>query len=79
MRRVSEFHVWSQELYRMPARVAAPGGVLDPRMGVTDKMSACKTCGKKVTECAGHFGHVDFGLPIFHIGFFKHTLTICQV
>lgn len=33
---------------------------------------------KKVTECAGHFGHVQFHLPLFHIGFFKHTLTICQ-
>jgi DNA-directed RNA polymerase III subunit RPC1 len=78
MKRVSEFMVWSQELYRMPARTPAPNGVLDPRLGVADKIQTCKTCHKKVTECAGHFGHVEFQLPLFHIGFFKHTLTICQ-
>jgi len=79
MKRVSEFMVWSQELYRMPARRPAPNGVLDQRLGVADKLSTCKTCNKKVTECAGHFGHVEFQLPLFHIGYFKHTLTICQV
>jgi DNA-directed RNA polymerase III subunit RPC1 len=78
MKKVSEFSVWSQELYRMPARKPAPNGVLDQRLGVADKAAACRTCNKKVTECAGHFGHVEFQLPLFHIGFFKHTLTICQ-
>ena len=78
MKRVSEFMVWSQEMYRMPARRPAPNGVLDQRLGVADKLSTCLTCHKKVTECAGHFGHVEFQLPVFHIGFFKHTLTICQ-
>jgi DNA-directed RNA polymerase III subunit RPC1 len=62
----------------MPARRPAPNGVLDQRLGVADKTTACRTCNKKVTECAGHFGHVEFQLPLFHIGFFKHTLTICQ-
>lgn len=79
IQRVSEFGVWSQELYRMPKRTPAPDGVLDPRLGVADKITACATCGKKVTECAGHFGHVELQLPVFHIGYFKHTLTILQI
>jgi DNA-directed RNA polymerase III subunit RPC1 len=42
MKRVSEFLVWSQELYRMPMRTPAPNGVLDPRLGIADKLQSCK-------------------------------------
>jgi len=52
---------------------------LDTRLGVCAKTATCATCRKKVLECAGHFGHVEFELPVFHIGYFKHTLTICQI
>ena len=42
---VSEVRVSSRELYQMPLRNAAPYGCLDPRLGISDKTSACKTCG----------------------------------
>lgn len=29
-------------------------------------------------DCAGHFGFIKLELPCFHIGYFKHTLTILQ-
>ena len=29
-------------------------------------------------DCPGHFGFVKLALPVFHIGFFKHTLSILQ-
>lgn len=43
-----------------------------------DKNSECSTCKKKLEHCAGHFGHIQLELPVFHAGFFKHTLTILQ-
>ena len=36
------------------------------------------TYSKKLNDCAGHFGYVQLHLPVFHAGFFKHTLTILQ-
>lgn len=42
--KVSELHVSNRDLFTMPLRTPAPFGVLDPRMGISDKKSACKTC-----------------------------------
>jgi DNA-directed RNA polymerase III subunit RPC1 len=67
-------------------------GCIDPRLGkytlyiyiykyilgISDKMTNCQTCKKKLTDCAGHFGYIQLELPVFHAGYFKHTLTIMQ-
>lgn len=34
---------------------------------------------KLLVDCAGHYGHIKLELPVFHIGYFKHTLTTLQV
>ena len=78
MSRCSEFEVTSHDLFSMPSRRPARGGVLDPRLGVSGKDGVCHTCKEKLQECAGHYGHVNLSLPVFHIGFFKHTLSILQ-
>lgn len=44
IRKSAELAVTSRELYHMPARVSAANGCLDPRMGISDKMSSCQTC-----------------------------------
>jgi len=31
-----------------------------------------------MADCAGHFGYIQLELPVFHIGFLKHTLNILQ-
>lgn len=54
MQKVSEFHVWSPEMYQMGNRKPVPDGVLDPRLGVIDKLGHCKTCNCKVVA-AWHF------------------------
>lgn len=46
-------------------------GLMDPRMGVIEPGLRCKTCGNKVDECPGHFGHIDMALPVIHVGFIK--------
>jgi DNA-directed RNA polymerase III subunit RPC1 len=78
MQRVAEFQVCSRELFSMPSRTPCKGGCLDPRLGVSDKVSSCATCKRKLVDCAGHFGYIRLALPVFHIGFLRHTLHLLQ-
>ena len=78
MAAAGEFHVTERNLYQMPERVPLQGGVLDPRLGTSDKKMECSTCKGRLTECAGHFGYVKLVLPVFHIGYFKHVVQILQ-
>jgi DNA-directed RNA polymerase III subunit RPC1 len=78
MQRLAEFQVCSRELFTMPSRKPATAGCLDPRLGVSDKVSTCATCQRKLVDCAGHFGYIKLALPVFHIGFLKHTLNFLQ-
>jgi DNA-directed RNA polymerase III subunit RPC1 len=78
MQRLAEFQVCSRELFTMPSRKPATAGCLDPRLGVSDKVSSCATCHRKLVDCAGHFGYIKLALPVFHIGFLKHTLNFLQ-
>jgi DNA-directed RNA polymerase III subunit RPC1 len=41
----AELRVSNREIYQMPMRNPAPFGCLDPKLGISDKTSACKTCG----------------------------------
>lgn len=56
-----------------------PYGLLDNRLGISEKNKLCGTCSQKLTECPGHCGYIKLSLPIFHIGYFKHTLTLLQI
>ena len=78
MQRIAEFQVTSRDLFTMPQRSPAPNGVLDTRLGVSDKVNTCKTCKLKLADCAGHFGYIKLALPCFHIGYLKHTLNLLQ-
>ncbi|MBR6870824.1 MAG: DNA-directed RNA polymerase subunit A', partial [Candidatus Methanomethylophilaceae archaeon] len=46
-------------------------GLMDPHMGVIEPGLRCKTCGCKVDECPGHFGHIELAMPVIHVGFIK--------
>ncbi|KAJ3073317.1 DNA-directed RNA polymerase II subunit rpb1 [Podochytrium sp. JEL0797] len=46
-----------------------PGGVLDPRMGTTDRNFKCQTCNENMTDCPGHFAHIKLAKPVFHPGY----------
>lgn len=54
------------------------GGLMDPRQGTTDRMSRCQTCAGNMTECPGHFGHIELAKPVFHIGFLVKTIKIIR-
>ena len=66
--RLSEFEVISDKGYEQPSRTPVVGGVLDRRLGVSDKQSTCETCGCRLQDCPGHYGHIRLVLPVFHLG-----------
>lgn len=43
-------------------------GLNDPKLGTIDRGQMCATCGESQQECPGHFGHIEFAVPVFHIG-----------
>src|SRR3569623_2063522 len=52
------------------------GGLMDPRQGVIDRNGRCMTCAGTMTECPGHFAHLELAKPVFHIGFLTKTLKV---
>lgn len=52
------------------------GGLMDPRMGTIDRNFKCQTCGEGMSECPGHFGHIELARPVFHPGTFFSFVTL---
>lgn len=50
-------------------------GLMDLHMGVIEPGLKCATCGGRVDECPGHFGHIELAMPVVHIGFVKEIKT----
>lgn len=44
-------------------------GLNDHRMGTVDRRYRCGTCGHNIKDCGGHFGHIELGSAIYHIGY----------
>ena len=42
-------------------------GLLDPKMGTIDRNFKCQTCAEGMTECPGHFAHIELVKPVFHV------------
>jgi len=76
--RTGELQISNGQLFVMPSRNPAPAGPLDPRLGISDKVSRCQTCGLSLQDCSGHFGFVRLVLPVFHIGYFRHIYAFMQ-
>ena len=55
------------------------GGLMDPRQGVIDRASRCQTCAGNMTECPGHFGHIELAKPVYHPGFLTKTLKVMRM
>ncbi|KIJ54648.1 hypothetical protein M422DRAFT_24553 [Sphaerobolus stellatus SS14] len=76
--KLSEFQVTHRDLYTPGDRLPVKDGVLDRRLGTTEKNAFCETCGHDTKECVGHYAYIKLVLPVFHIGFFRHTISILQ-
>ncbi len=46
-------------------------GLMDPKLGTIEPGQRCKSCGNRVGECPGHFGHIELARPVVHVSFAK--------
>uniref|UniRef100_A0A8C7K497 DNA-directed RNA polymerase subunit n=1 Tax=Oncorhynchus kisutch TaxID=8019 RepID=A0A8C7K497_ONCKI len=80
MRQQAHIQVVSKNLYSQDtSHTPLPYGVLDHRMGTSEKDRPCDTCGKNLADCLGHYGYLDLEMPCFHVGYFKATIGILQM
>jgi len=58
-----------------------PGGVFDPRFGVTEHGKICPTCKYTNLLCPGHFGHIRLARPVYLYQFIeiiqKFLVVVC--
>ncbi|KAJ1964136.1 DNA-directed RNA polymerase III subunit C1 (rpo31) [Dipsacomyces acuminosporus] len=78
IRQAAEVQINQRDLYVAENRKPVPHGVLDPRLGISNKNDTCETCGQHMSDCVGHWGFIDLCVPVFHFGYFKMTQTILQ-
>ncbi|KAI0126577.1 hypothetical protein BJ170DRAFT_411726 [Xylariales sp. AK1849] len=53
-------------------------GLNDPRLGSVDRQFKCATCQQNMSECPGHFGHIELAKPVFHPGFIKKIKKVLE-
>lgn len=53
-------------------------GLMDPHLGVIEPGLRCKTCGGRVDECSGHFGHIELAMPVIHVGYVKEIKKLLR-
>ncbi|MFH1221911.1 MAG: DNA-directed RNA polymerase subunit A' [Candidatus Micrarchaeota archaeon] len=85
------FSIFSPEIVRKmsAAKIIVPdtydddgypidGGLVDTRLGVVDPGLKCKSCGGRVKECPGHFGHIELVRPVIHVEFMKQIYYVLK-
>ncbi len=81
LRKISEVRIVTADTYDEDG-YPIEGGLMDPRLGVVDPGLKCKTCGGRVGECPGHFGHIELARPVVHVGYnkliYKILKSICK-
>ena len=59
-----------------PSLIVESRSVYDLRLGSTNTITLCETCGKNVWQCTGHFGHIELNTPI--ILFYKQVASMLK-
>lgn len=74
--KLSHVEVVNRDMYQQGRTNPNPYGVLDLRMGSSQKGSTCATCKQQIQECIGHCGQIKLALPVFHIGYLKEASAL---
>ena len=53
-------------------------GLMDPHLGVIEPGLRCRSCGSRVEDCPGHFGHIDLAMPVINVGYVKDIKRLLQ-
>ncbi|MFH1224975.1 MAG: DNA-directed RNA polymerase subunit A' [Candidatus Diapherotrites archaeon] len=70
IRKMSALEVKSPETYDKDG-YPMEAGLMDPHLGVINPGLRCKTCGQRMKQCPGHFGHLEMIRPVVHSEFSK--------
>ncbi|RDW87589.1 putative DNA-directed RNA polymerase II largest chain [Coleophoma crateriformis] len=54
-------------------------GLNDSRLGSIDRQFKCGTCDQNMSECPGHFGHIELAKPVYHPGFIKKIKKLLEM
>jgi len=54
-------------------------GLMDSRLGVIDPGLKCRTCGGRVGQCRGHFGHIELTRPVIHVGYAPEIYNLLRI
>ncbi|MHA1230274.1 MAG: DNA-directed RNA polymerase subunit A' [Candidatus Helarchaeota archaeon] len=68
IRKISRIQVIAADTYDEDG-LPIDSGLMDGRLGTVEPGHRCKTCGNRVGECPGHFGHIELARPVIHVGF----------
>lgn len=78
-----EFSIWTDVKKASVVEVTQPrclhngvpvaGGLRDPKFGCIGD-GVCGYCGKNRHRCPGHWGHIEFPMPVIHIGMVPHLI-----
>ena len=77
IKKMSVVEITRTELYDADG-FPVEGGLMDPRLGVIDPGLRCRTCGGKMGECPGHFGHITLTKPVVHVLYAKTIYDILR-
>ncbi|KAI5188668.1 DNA-directed RNA polymerase II subunit RPB1 [Nematocida sp. AWRm77] len=58
--------------------VPKEGGLIDLRLGTSERGFLCSTCGHRSDACPGHFGYIELTKPVFHIGFLGKVKKVLE-
>ncbi|MCD4666845.1 DNA-directed RNA polymerase subunit A' [archaeon] len=78
IKKMSVCKVVTPELYDKEG-YPVDGGLMDVRMGVIDPGLRCPTDGKKLKDCPGYFGYIEFARPVVHVKYVKIIQDILKV
>lgn len=76
IRRGSVVHVIHPET--VENGIPKENGLIDLRMGTTERNFLCQTCNSSSFECVGHYGHIELSKPMFHIGYIAKIKKILE-
>ncbi|MFH1823279.1 MAG: DNA-directed RNA polymerase subunit A' [archaeon] len=75
IKRLGAAKVVTPELYDMDG-YPVDGGLMDLRLGAIGPGIRCRTCGKTMKECPGHFGYIELARSVLHIKYLK-LMELC--
>ncbi|MHA2037397.1 MAG: hypothetical protein ACW98X_13240 [Promethearchaeota archaeon] len=52
---------------------SGPESIYDIRMGSTESLQSCKTCGQPPDVCTGHFGYIELNEPVIHPLYYRRV------